>query len=132
MSSTSFVQMLSLELKMMDKVVDSQYKLEDGDKIIAEIVDEASKRLFTMAMEFAKQSEQTALDAKYCTTDEKDKLTERATELGYKANLILGIFWANIKDEFRLWGKEYLTIKQGWQIVEYTPQMPNFGRAIQL
>ena len=76
------------------------------------------KKLYTIAIRLIREAEQAALDARWAKgKTAKEEALKRATELGNKAKIVMGIFWASVHDSFDLWGKPSIGIRENWQVV---------------
>jgi len=103
------------------EIIEPDAPLEKGDQQVG-VMDTTARQMFTLMRLLRKDAKQNKLDAEYCT-DKVAKVEHEARyrEYAIKSELISGLMWAGIKDEFSLWNEDYIGVRQGFQVVIGSP-----------
>ena len=76
------------------------------------------KRMYILAVRQKQEAAQVAVEAQFSMNQqERDRLTSKAVELKEKGEILQRIFWAAVKDQFKLWDKESIGLRSGWTAV---------------
>lgn len=75
------------------------------------------KKIFTLWKRTEKAATESLLEARYSAKDEKqaDEAINQAIEKKEKADLLQGLFWISLKDEFGLWDKGSVGVAKGFK-----------------
>lgn len=107
------------------ELFESVNTVSEGEHLVAEEVDDRLKRLYSLSMQWGRQSEEALVAARY-TQDgtRKEELSQNALALRAKGALAREIFWVDLKDAYSLWGKDNVGIRQGWKVVWFDEESP--------
>ena len=94
-------------------------ELEEKDHVVGDITSDLElQKFYVFGRRLIAESERLLIDAREARSrEERGELVSRAQELNDKGHLIVNIFWASIKDSFRLWDKSSIGIREEWQVV---------------
>ena len=128
---STFLKLLPLELNGIepDDYVQPKAPLGNRENQVGVMSDDL-KKLYTLWNNLEKDASQHLLDYKYSNRQD-DLLLAKAAELGSKAEIVKGLFWVSFNDEFELWNKRNIGIREGFIAVWYeetSPPLPPFLR----
>lgn len=131
-NSNTWVKLIPLELKEFpdDKLVSLDFNSQPDDHEVG-VLPEELRKLYSMYVMTQQEAEKSALDYKYASPMNKEATEARCRELSYKANALGHIFWIAVHDEFNLWNRQYVGIRNNWKVVWYEHdenEMPPFLR----
>lgn len=112
----TWIDMIRRELEEMPdaNLYEPHNPIEFDDRIAGEANVEL-RRLFTLSVRF---------EDLICTSSGSNCILSDA-ELRQKANTLRAIFWVSIRDEFKLWDKNPISIRRGWKIAWSNRQRDN-------
>lgn len=114
---STFLKLLPLELQDVKEYHEPEGELGSNDHIVGE-ASEDIRKLFTYGKNLQKRY--VTLEMEMKLTDNLSKRGELETqhqEFQAKARVISQLFWIAVRDEFSLWDKPDVGIRQGYQVV---------------
>lgn len=117
----TWFKLLATELESLSEndLIGPLAEIEENDHIVGDISSDLDlQKLYALGRRLNAEAERLLVDARVARSrEEMRELGSRAQELAEKGSLIIDIFWASIKDSFRLWDKSSIGVREGWQIV---------------
>ena len=117
---STWLKLLPLELQSIPEreYINPKAKVDPKKDHIVGDMTEDQKKLYTRWLNLEQVFEQTLLEAKYETDEDKQKkLLIKVEELHTKAEVVKEIFWISVRDEFELWGKGAIGVRKGFKVV---------------
>jgi len=86
---------------------------------------ETQRRLYIISVRWKKEAMQCVVDSNFAKSEEEmERLALKAVELKEKSGILLDIFWASLKDEFKLWDRFSIGLRDGWTVVWSEVEIP--------
>lgn len=120
----TWLKLLPIELDSIKEadIIEPDVPLQKDDQHVG-VMDTTTRQMFTLMRLLRKDAKQNQLDAEYCNDKAvKAEHETRYHEYAIKAELISGLMWAAIKDEFSLWHEESIGVRHGFQVVISSPE----------
>ncbi len=90
-----------------DLLISPDSEVSEKEEVIGEIDSDELKSIYCLVQKWGKAARFAAESGK----------AEKASELAEKADLLMAIFWASLKDAFDLWEKPAVGIRKDWKVV---------------
>ena len=92
-------------------------EVSTDDHIVGEASDEL-RRLYNLRERYLKRCTEEEVRSRFArTNDEAREAIDLAKEYRSRAKMADAIFWAALKDNYSLWQKPTVGIRQGWKVV---------------
>lgn len=118
-TGTTWLNLLPLELQDIrdDNFIGPHQTRIRGDYSVGEMRD-SHKRIYTLVKNLEREAEQMIIDAKYSMDrDIQERAPGKIAELQYKIQALLKVFWILIREDFKLWDKDDVGVRKGFQVV---------------
>lgn len=123
----TFWKLLSLELGSLDQndFYEPDVKLRPDDHVVGDLSEDLI-RLYTMWRLLEKQTAEKIMEAKFgrLSDEQRVELLSKTFELHHKAQFLSDLFWIEVKDEYHLWGKFDIGVREGRKVVWFEEKRP--------
>jgi hypothetical protein len=93
-----------------------------NESVLGEVEDGDVRKLYSLAIQWKKIRDESALAAKYATDDAtRDQNISRVVEYNKKSELLMDSFWVSVKDSLGIWDKPCIHLRKGWKVVSSEP-----------
>ncbi len=124
---STFLGLIPLEMNSLDKLIEPEIKFDKKRDHEVGIMSDDLKKLFTLWRIALRAVAERNIEAKFSESEEKRQLAViQACELQSKALLLGDLFWIAVKDEFDLWAKPSVGVRQGYRIVWWNDENQTF------
>jgi hypothetical protein len=117
----TFLKMLNIEFNDIDEQdlyePDSDYR--PGDEKVGDLNDHLI-RLYSLWKVTERVSQEKTIEANFFRGSEADKklIHDKSLELASKSFILESIFWHEVREEIKVWGKSYIGVRKGRAIVK--------------
>jgi len=107
---------IEMENLAADQLIEPDALIEGGDHVVGEL-DMAMRRLYTLGLLYVKETVDTTGHLVVAQSNARTELESRAIEYQRKAELLRGLFWLSLNDQFELWTRPSVGVRRGWKVV---------------
>lgn len=122
------MELLGIEMAELKKedLIEPEYPIEEGETIMGKMTEKQIK-LYTIATKMKKAAAEAAIEAKFGRDNKlRGEAAKRTIEAKAKADIIMNIMWADIKDTCDLWEYPSIGIRQGYKVTANKSEPPSF------
>ena len=122
------IELLGIEMAELKKedLIEPEYPIEEGETIMGEMTEKQIK-LYTIAAKMKKAAAEAAIEARFGRDNKlRTEAAKKTMEAKTKADIIMDIMWADIKDTCDLWEYPSIGIRQGYKVITNKPEPPSF------
>jgi len=114
---STFLRLLPLELAEIeeDSFIEPEDEVAPNEHVVGEMTPD-QKRLYTKCRLLRKEGLDVLNNLTICRRNEQQQLA-KASELARKSQAISEMFWVAINDEFALWDKDHIGVREGFKVV---------------
>ncbi len=125
---STFLKLIPLEMSAIDKFIEPEIELDEQQDHVVGIMTEDLKRLFTVWRNAQKSLAERIWTFKFGDTKEiREQAKQEEPERRMKANVLQEIFFIAVSDDFGLWDKGRVGVRQGFRVIWREEEENSFG-----
>lgn len=100
----------------VETIKESDSEIEEGETVAGDVSIDHQK-LFTLTRKYHRLADKKLIAMKFAQNKEAGQEHEAELLMAKaRAEILMQIFWASLKDEFQLWDKESVGFRKGWKV----------------
>ena len=113
-----FLELLQRELALLSPkdFLDPGIPVRDNETEVGEMTDEQA-RLYTLAQQYRREAGHKRVEFEYFGGQELQNIEKEMIRLQNYAEVLNALLWASVKNEFSLWDKPCVGVRQGLKVI---------------